>query len=121
MSIDNICEICYDRQIENTLECNHGLCTECYYNVNECPYCREPIDKSYPKSPVADLLNPIFQTYYDTRFDEPIYQEKWIDQVSFAFCVFILSMCKNISKLEIFIILIYTEGNVFQKKFFRND
>ena len=41
------CPICYERDINRSLECGHTLCAECLNSLNKhshpvCPFCRKP-------------------------------------------------------------------------------
>lgn len=41
---DNICKICYDRQITHATSCGHTFCNQCIQSLNnKCPNCRKSI------------------------------------------------------------------------------
>jgi len=39
---DNICYVCYESEMTETLPCSHKLCGHCYELLNKCPMCRAP-------------------------------------------------------------------------------
>ncbi len=42
---DNLCYVCYEREMTETLICSHKLCDHCYELLNKCPMCRMPYYK----------------------------------------------------------------------------
>lgn len=39
---DNLCYVCYESEMTETLPCSHKLCGHCYELLNKCPMCRAP-------------------------------------------------------------------------------
>ena len=79
---DNLCYVCYEREMTETLLCSHKLRDHCYELLNKCPMCRAPYYKDG-------------EMYYD--FDEDD-EDLYVEEVPFF--GFLIDFCLLFSLLR---------------------
>lgn len=57
------CTICFVNEQNTFLPCTHKVCESCYEKIDECPFCRNKINK-----PITHILVTNEDPNHDTKF-----------------------------------------------------